>query len=227
MLDDMKKNGFTLIEILLALAICTILILGIQGVYRQALLLWSRTEDDRPIYAEARFISELLRNELSSLYMPVVAEENGSDENGQDEVGEASKASFSLRTLPDGAIEVSFYALNSALEGSPCHGRVAKIGYSYNNGVLTRSEQFCAGEKIIGQKTTQIIAEGLANYKMDVCVKDENSQNIQWTNSYDSKDKPPKAVKISVSWESLREHRVIAFDQSVLIACQTNLSEPQ
>jgi len=223
----MKKKGFTLIEILLAMAICTILILGIQGVYRQALLLWSRTEDNRPIFSEARFISELLRNELSSLYMPVVEEKNGPDGNGQDDGGEVSKASFSLMTLPDGTIEVSFYTLNSSLQGSPCHGRVAKIGYSYNKGVLTRSEQFCAGEKIIGQKTTQIIAEGLADYKMVVFVKDENSQDMQWTNSYDSKDKPPKAVKISVSWESLREHRVIAFDQSVLIACQTNLSEPQ
>ena len=77
--DDMRRcKGFTLMEILLAMLITSILILGVNAAYRQAYLLWSNVEDSRPAYHAARLITETLRRELSCLYFPEVAEQEDS-----------------------------------------------------------------------------------------------------------------------------------------------------
>ena len=127
------SKAFTLIEILLAMLISAILVLGMHAAFRQALLIWSKTEGRRPAYQDARYLTELFRNELSSLYMPPSDEEEGN--------------SFELLTLPEGAVELSFYTLNPSYRGGIASNLMSKVTYQFNNAsnedfpVLSRSEQ--------------------------------------------------------------------------------------
>lgn len=210
-----KYRGLTLIEILLAMLISSILILGINAAYRQAHLIWSNAESRRPIYYTARLVTETLREELSCLYFPPVDEEHGSP--------------FRLLTLPDGTVELTFYTLTPSWKGSPESSRIAKARYSFSRDpytdetLLQRFEQLCAGEKIIGKERSDILIIGLSDFRVWAAVANPDSPGDLWRESYESKDSPPKAVKILLKWATTADLPEIDFQTSILIPCQGSL----
>ncbi|MFC1676522.1 PilW family protein [Planctomycetota bacterium] len=227
--DLTDHSGFTLIELLLVMLISSILVMGISASYRQARTICSNAEDQRPIYHDSRIIIESLRTELSCLYFPSEAE--GKDDDGGDEV-ETNKGnnSFEVSTLPNGTTELTFYTLYPWWKGSLGASRMAKVRYHFtkdrNTGrtVLERFEQPCAEAKVIGVETSDILLEGLSAFNL--LAADPNSDTLEWKASYNSKNAPPKAIKLLIKWPAGEKTPEITFETSILIPCQGVLREP-
>lgn len=206
-------KGFTLIEILLAMLITSILILGVNTAYRQAHLIWSNTENRRPIYHTARLITETLREELSCLYFPPTTEENDSP--------------FKLSSLPHETIELTFHTLTPSWKGSLKSSRVAKICYRFTKNadteetILQRFEQPCAGEKIVAKGSSDVVVKGLSDFRVWVIDPNSGSYGDLWKQSYNSKDTPPKALKVSLKWAATIKVPEINFQSCILIPCNS------
>lgn len=211
-----RCGGFTLIEILLAMLISSILILGVNAGYRQAHLLWSNVENRRPIYHTARLITETLREELSCLYFPPTKEEQDSP--------------FKLSASPNGTTKLTFYTLTPSWKGSSQASRIAKVRYSFTRDpdaeetLLQRFEQPCAGEKIIGKESSEIIVKGLSDFRVWAAVANSDSPGDLWKLSYDSKNTPPKALKVSLKWAASPNLPEMGFQTIILIPCQGSLT---
>ncbi|MCK5642153.1 MAG: prepilin-type N-terminal cleavage/methylation domain-containing protein [Gammaproteobacteria bacterium] len=218
-------KGFTLIEILLAILISSILALGIHVTYRQALLAWSRTEASRLVYKQARMITETLRTELSCLYMPPTkkSDSSGEDSGEQDDNGAGA---FILSTSSEGKLDMSFYTLGPAFESSPSSGRIAKVTYSFADGKLTRSEQYCAGEKIIGPQRSQVIAQDLTTFAIQTFVSDPDQGINRWQNSFTSSDIPPRAVKVAIGWPQDKNVPATDLETIFWIPCEAAMDGP-
>lgn len=205
------KRGFTLIEILLAMLIASILILGLHSAYQQAHRIWLSAESRRPVYHNARVIIETLRQELSCLYFP------------QPEGGDANTP-FVLSALPDGTAELAFYTLNPSWAGGIKSSRMARVRYGVtrdqDSGEITveRFEQPFSGEKAIGKEHSDVLIKGLADFKIWVA----DSEFMEWKESYDAKDRPPRAIKIAVKTKASADIGEINFQTSILVPCQTS-----
>lgn len=208
-----EYRGFTLIEILLAMLITSILILGVNTAYRQAHLIWSYTENRRPIYHAARLITETLREELSCLYFPPPTEENDS--------------SFKLSSLPQETIELTFYTLTPSWKGSLESSRIAKVCYRFTKNadteetILQRFEHPCVGEKIVAKGSPDVVVKGLSDFKVWIIDPNSGSYGVLWKQSYNSKDTPPKALKVSLKWAATKKVPEINFQSCILIPCNS------
>jgi prepilin-type N-terminal cleavage/methylation domain-containing protein len=211
-----RQNGFTLIEILLVLLITTILILGVNTAYRQAHLIWSNAENKRPIYANTRLLTETLREELFGLYMPQVSQEE-------------QFIPFYLATWPDGKVQLSFCTLNPSWKSAVHSSKISKVTYTFNKSSdttgneLKRTEQYCAGEKVIGTKNSDVIFKGLSNFRVLAYISDSASSSSSWQANFESKDAPPKAVKIIFKWFVEKEKKETTFEAEIPVPCQAKL----
>ena len=205
-------KGFTLIEILLAMLITSVLVLGVNAAYRQAHLIWSSAENRRPFYHTARLITETLRQELSCLYIPPLTEEED--------------FAFELLYLPNNKTELTFYTLTPSWKGSLDSSRAAKVRYRFakdlysGETLLERFEQPCGGEKIIGKESSDVVAKGLSEFRVWVIDPNSNPGRPSWIESYNSKDTPPKALKVLLKWPATNKLPEINFQCSTLIPCQ-------
>jgi len=209
-------KGFTLIEILLAMLITSILVLGVNAAYHQAHLIWSSAENKRPFYQTARIITETFRQELSCLYIPPLTE-------GED-------FAFELSYLPNDKTELAFYTLAPSWKGSLESSRVAKVCYLFareqgtEKTLLERFEQPCGGEKIIGRESSDVVAEGLSEFRVWIVDPNSSPSEDLWKDSYNSKDTPPKALKVLLKWPETNKEPEIDFQSCILISCQGPLA---
>lgn len=202
-------KGFTLLEILLVMLITSLLLLGVNSAYRQAYLIWSNAENRRPIYHTARLFTETLRQELSCLYYPPKTE----NENRP----------FELIYLPNEKTELIFYTLTPCWKGSLESSHVAKVRYTFTSGtdiegtVLERFEQPYGTEKEIGKESSDLIIEGLSDFR--VWIADPNSRHSRdsWKEFYNSQDTPPKALKVQLIWPATDKIPEIDFHCCILI----------
>jgi prepilin-type N-terminal cleavage/methylation domain-containing protein len=172
-----NRRAFTLIELLLAMFITSVIVLGLHAAFKQATMLFSRTQQPRHIYQTARLINETLRHELAALYIPPSLDPNQPNQ----QLPKADSDGF------------TFHTLNPFWKTASPSARSAKITYKFTNesgsgrGVLTRSEQIYATEIPLAPPTTDIIAENLSDFKVTL-INDQKSQ--------------PKGVKISITWQN-------------------------
>lgn len=217
----MSSHGFTLVEILIVMLITSILVLGIHAAYRQAHALWSQAEDDREAYYLARVLTEALREELSGLYMPPMNQEG--EEAGRDRA-------FRLTAGPDGARELSFLTLTPAWRSDVESSRPARISYRFGKDqdtgrtVLRRLEVLCAGEKPVGQEVSDVLVENLTEFAAWVCPSNDGVSADSWQQTYESDDRPPRAVRILLKWNSPNREdpraRPTEFMSVVLVPCE-------
>lgn len=186
------RRGFTLIEILLAMLITSIIILGINSAYRQAHLVWSNAENQQPVYHDVRVITETLRQELSCLYMPP-------------KVGNRPMP-FALTYSPNEQTELTFCTLTPSWKSDPGSSRAAKVRYRFRKDPdteetsLERFEQPFGGEKAVGKESADLIVKGLSAFTVFVLDPNSDSGAEAWKQSYGSKEVPPKAVRVLLKW---------------------------
>lgn len=210
------NKGFTLIEIMLAMLITSILVLGINAAYHQAHLIWSSAEIRRPFYQTARIITETFRQELSCLYIPPLTEEED--------------FAFELLYLPNDKTELAFYTLTPSWKGGMESSRPAKVHYRFakdldtGETLLERFEQPCSGEKIIGRESSDVVAEDLSEFRVWIADPNSGPSGDLWKDSYNSKDIPPKALKVLLQWPATKKEPVIEFKCCILIPNQGPLT---
>jgi prepilin-type N-terminal cleavage/methylation domain-containing protein len=215
------RAGFTLVEILIVMLITSILMLGIHAAYQQAYRLWSRAEDSREAWYQARVLTETLREELSGLYLPPRAAE------GEEEVRDTEPA-FQLSSGPDQAVTLSFFTLTPAWHTDAAFSRMARVCYRFDRDpdtgrtLLQRRETLCASEKLVGMETAAVLTEDLAECKVWVLTARNGASGESWRESYQSDDRPPGAVRVRFRWCSLRPDD----PGSPAPACEATISVP-
>lgn len=223
-MSSMNKNkyecykGFTLAEVLLAMLITSILVLGINAAYRRAYIIWSNAEDRRPIYHTTRLITETLRQELAGLYFPPKADED-----------EAAGKSFSLLYLPDQGTELTFFTLTPSWKSAIESSRMAKVSYKIikernsDNIRIERLEQQCGAEKIISEASTDSFTTNISDFRVWAIDPNSELSDDSWIESYESEDAPPKALKVSLKWAETEKVPENEFTQSILISSSSSL----
>jgi len=206
-------RAFTMVEILVAMLISSILVLGIHAAHRQARLVFYQVQDRLPIFREGRMITELLRNELTGVYLPPEAQPQEGDNESQ------NTNSFNLLSLPDATSVLEFYTLTPSRRGHLATSRMARISYSYAEGNLTRIEQAYSGEKKLGPQYTDIISSNLA--EMSYAAFDAGAR--EWKPSFSSGRAPPKAIKITLYIKSKKNIPKTEFATTVFIPTQAAL----
>lgn len=209
-------RGFTLVEILLVMLISSILVLGINSAYQQGHLVWSDNESKRPIYHNVRMLTETLRQELAGLYLPLTSEEDNEEDSSP----------FSLIVSPNRRTELVFYTLTPSWRGGPASSGIAKIRYRFTmdtntkETLLQRFEQPCAGERIIGGESSDIVIRGLADFELWVASPDSEGPEELWKQSYNSKDALPRALKVILKWPSTKEGADSVFQACIPIPAE-------
>jgi len=212
-----KRDAFTLVEIMLVMLITSVLVLGVNAALRQAHLLWSRIEEDRPIYQKSRLVIETLRQELGCLYFPKGTEEQ-------------QLIPFHLSTLPDGITEISFHTLVPSWMTSPASSYTAKVCYRFSTdsetdqGLLTRTERYFSGEKPIAAENKDVILKGLAEFNAWVIDSNSNFSLDSWKNNLECDTSPPRAVKIQLNWPQSGDSPKHLFQIIIVIPCQAQSS---
>ena len=213
-----RLQGFTLVEILLALTISSILILGINAAYQQASIIWSNIENKRPIYNTARQVTETLRQEVSCLYIPPVSE-------GEDQ----DNIMFRVSNLPDQGTELTFYTHTPFWNGTLESSRISKVQYLFakgsetNTNQLIRNEETCGGDKIIGEVRSDVISNSISEFKVWAIDPNSGGSGNSWKQYYESKDAPPKALKISLKWAAKDKIPETEFESCIYVSCNSPL----
>lgn len=212
-----KQNGFTLIEILLAMLITSVLVLAVNAAFRQAHMLWSRAQKQRPVYQKTRLFFDTLREELVCLYMPTIDDEQ--------------PAPFSLSKLPDGTVRLSFLTLNPSWKYTAVSNFPGKVSYEFttesdsDQKVLSRTEQLFSGEKAVGPEHKEATLEGFSG--ITILAADPNAGSLadSWKNVLQCRQTPPKAVKILLKWPN-EQQADFEFDTIIKIICQRQITPP-
>jgi hypothetical protein len=196
--------------------ITAILVLGINVIHRQVCLLWSSNEISRPVYHDSRLLIETLRQELSCLYFPPIAE--GAEGN-----------CFDLSTSANGKTDLIFYTLTPLWKGGLQASRIARVRYTLTfdedagKTLLERFEQSCAGEKLIGAESSDIIMKGLSGFEISVLPSNSDVTVDKWKQTYSSRDAPPRVLKILLKWPAIRNAEELNFQTEIFVPCQLPL----
>ena len=209
-----RRSGFTLIEILLVMLITSILVLGVGAAFRQGHMLWSRAEEQRPVYQKSRLILETMREELSYIYMPTI--------------GEEEPAGFSLSALGDGTVKLTFLTLNPAWRNTAISNLPARVSYEFKTdsdsgrSVLSRTEELFSGEKAVGLERKEIVLEGFSGVVIEASDPEIESLEDSWKSELQSRKRLPRAVRIVLKW-ARDEESDFEFETIVKIVCQGQL----
>ena len=212
-----KYDGFTLIEIILVMLITSVLVLGINGAYRQAHLIWSRVENDQVIYQKSRLLIETLREELACMYFPQ---------------GTAQQQLIPcyISTLPDGTTEISYHTLAPSWKRSPIASYPARVCYKFyidsetDQRLLRRTEQYFSGEKPIAAESKEIILDGLGRFNVWAIGTNSDFSPDSWRENLECITSPPKAIKIQLNWPDNGNSIEHSFQCTIAIPCQSKLS---
>ncbi len=216
-ITNKHQNGFTLIEILLVMLITSVLVLGVNTAFRQAHMLWSRVEKQRPIYQKTRLFLDTIRDELACLYLPKINDEQ--------------PALFSLSASPDGTIRLSFLTMNPAWKDTAVSNFPAKVSYEFTTDsdsgqrVLSRTEQLFSGEKAVGTEQKEAILEGFSGITIQAADPDAAVLADSWTSDLQCSQTPAKAVKILLQWPR-DEQTAFEFETIIKIICRGQMTPP-
>ncbi len=222
-----NRDGFTLAEVLVVMLITSVLVLGIHAAYRQAHRLWSQAEDGREAWYLARILTETLREELCGLYVP-----QRDDTGAQVNVG----AAFQLDSMPGEMVDLRFFTLTPAWRTDVAPSAMARVCYRFSRNPdtggasLRRLETLCAGEKLIGAETSDVLVKDMEEFKVWVLDPNSGASPQSWTESYRSDERPPRAVKVRLRWRaggrSDPRSRTIEFESVTPVLCEGQLTVP-
>jgi len=188
-----RRSGFTLVELLVAILISSILVLALYQGLGLGMRLWKRVEGCRPAEEQARRIISLLREELAGLYFPTLEKRDGPGfqykENAQ-----------------SGEWKIVFWTTHPAYKPTNLPAKCARVTYEYRivermvgqeqpEGVVIRRGQLAGGGKNLAGTGSGVIAHGLASFKLTL-VRDKTSGQ----GGGNAKEKPPRLVQYNAVW---------------------------
>ena len=202
-------------EVLVAMLITSILVLGINGAYRQARRLWLGAENPRPAFQGVRLLAGTLRREMSGIYLPAA------------DANEAA-APFELSHPRPGQVDLTFLTHTPGWQTSLHAARPAKLTYSYTQdeasgvGILKRSEQLFVGAKALGLAHEETILSGLSEFQVLVADPNGGANAISWIDTFQAKGTLPSALSLKITWSPSDPTLGLPtrFETSFFIPCQ-------
>jgi len=196
-----KYSGFTLVEILLALLLSSILVLALQAAFRQMRFAITRTETDEPQYRQARRWATLWREEFSGVYLPA-----------KDEQQENQKR-FTLSNESDGTLQLSYFTLTPAWQQESSYAKGAKVEYRLTRNeqteafTLSRTQQAAAGSKVLGPETQDLLATNIKALSFSAY----NQEQRKWENYFDAENQLPQAMRVTFEMARADEETSLKF----------------
>jgi len=188
-----KNHGFTLIEILLALLIGSVVLTSIYGVFSAVSQARNRLEAEGDVYHQARIFFDRLGSELESLRVAPLG----------------TKAVFSSGHDSDGNIYLEF---NTELV-SPLlqqHGGLSRVRYEVqqndDSGTLLRSEQVLLADLAVSEPL--VFFSGVKDFQLRYL------RNGKWQESWAGKT-PPQLVEVTLELDV--DGRSIPFSSSFVL----------
>ncbi len=196
--DRRASRAFTLVELLVAVAISSLVVLATCAVSSTGWRLWRRVEDRRAFDQQAGAVIDALRVELAGAYLP-----GGEQGGGLAWVYRSDRAR--------GEQMLSFCTTSPAYRYGGKPGRCARVTYEYRrlagsegagsasgDGVLIRREQMLAGEEAIAEPEAEVIARNLKSCTIECLGPDGRPRN----ESPPRADAVPATVKVRLAWET-------------------------
>ena len=171
------------------LLISSILVLGVQAAFRQAHHIYEQSELYRPVVQQTRYLVEMLRDEVSGIYLPPKQ-----NEETEDQIDEPP---LFLSKQGDTLI-LSFYTLTPAYLQDARFARPARVSYRFarhsdmEKMVLIRREQPASGEALLGLAQESRIADDLKALTFEVYDR----ENQEWKSDWQSDNALPAAIRL-------------------------------
>jgi hypothetical protein len=73
-------------------------------------------------------------------------------------------------------------------------------------------------------ESSDIVTEGLSEFRVWIADPNSGPSKDLWKDSYNSKDTPPKALKVLLKWPATDKLPEIDFQFCILIPCQGPLT---
>lgn len=187
------SRGFTLVEVLLAVLIGTLVLTSVYGVFSSVSRARNRLEAEGALYHQARIFFDRIGGELSSLRFAALGK----------------KAVFTSGTTLDGGI---FFEFNTELvsPGLQQHGGISRVRYEIRQQGetvdLLRSEQVLLAD--LAASEPLLFIAGLKTFKIRYF-----RQGV-WQESWSGKT-PPQLVEITLELEN--NGRLIPFRSSFIL----------
>lgn len=181
----MRKNAFTLIELLLAAAISSVIIVVVYSVFQGSITSYNKIESSSVVYQTARAIFNRLELDLKNAY------------SFADDDAKFQGAKKSL----------DFFSLAASFENGGEFVYPARVKYDFTGESLTRS---CAKgwNAIEGDVQEEELSDQAVDFSLQYAFKaDDSSSTVEWLDSWPPQSQGstastrllPQAVKIKLT----------------------------
>jgi len=184
---DTGRRGFTLVEVLVAVAIISVIMLAVYQTSGAALACWRTTEAELLCADDARAFLEALSGEVRSAFiLPLEAEDRPFE-------GAADRLSF-LTSAPlcDGSVTPSTAATRvTYVVREPERGESAVEGL-----VVERRRRFYAGGRPIGEEAGTVVLGGVDSLEFEYLAGQGRTGQPNWVPEWSAPDRLPEAVRV-------------------------------
>ncbi|UCD36186.1 MAG: prepilin-type N-terminal cleavage/methylation domain-containing protein [Nitrospiraceae bacterium] len=170
-------RGFTLLEVVIAITVMTLIILGIGEAFRLGMGAWDKGEEETQWTQRFRILSGMFSQQIKSAYPYKM------DIEGEEVVlfeGEADSILFAT-ALAD-----------------PPYGGFKWVRYSHKDGAILQKEGLLPDKELTDHVTGEedIVDSDIEEFRFSYYSQEDN----EWKDSWDYEDALPGAVKIKISY---------------------------
>jgi len=177
-----SRSGFTLLEVIIAITILSLITVIIGSAFRLGIQAWGRGEKETEDGQRLRALSSLLSQQLKSIY-PYRIKIEGKDEEIVAFKGESDSITF-VTTMTDLS-----------------YGGLKWVQYTFRDGVLLYKEGLLPDKKfeehIKDKNKEEIVDSHINNFRFSYSYLLEDDD--EWTESWDDEEEVPGAVKVNLS----------------------------
>ncbi len=230
------NSGFTLVELLIALTIFSVISLGLYSTFSSGISVWRRSEDANRIYQEARLALEQMAREIKS-----VVAYDFSDKYPEIKAFEGDENKFSFLIAANSGLKRVSFVLK---EPGQIHISETKVNYQKEmpSSIIARfqgeevrlmnlvKQEISLAESLGSQEpksedestlTALVVPGGLSFNYANVGLR-EGETDISWENSWKQNNIFPAGVKINLMLANPKKpNEVVSFSKTVFIPSGT------
>jgi prepilin-type N-terminal cleavage/methylation domain-containing protein len=197
-------NGFTLIEILIAITIFSVVALSLYSTFFSAIAVWRRSEALNRVYQEARWSLEVIANELHNAIVL-----DYTDRYPDFTAFEGSSDKISFLSLSDSGIKQISYLLEN--ENS-------EYSLKRQETAFTDALQNYSKEQLI-ETFTNLACEGGLKFSYAYSAVD-SEDDVVWQDNWQDDQNLPKGIKIELALRNPSSPDAkITFNKTIFIPC--------
>ena len=175
-----QQHGFTLIELMVSLAIFSVITLAVYSAFAGGVGAWRRAQEFSSTYQTARLVLDDLAHELT----------NAVSISGTDFVGESQKLSFlTVRHHRDP-------------KGRPADPRIMRVSYEIRRERTSATYSLVRAEAPDGdgarEGATDLIVSPISKLEFLYTHKDDKGQIVPWKDAWRVSEAIPLGVKITL-----------------------------